>query len=445
LTRSSPSRLHARPAPLVLASCLAIALGACENETPTAVDLDLLPPAPLTLEIQLPWADFGSDLAVYGGYSSPARLEESILARAYGTDLLDARTLIRFTSFPTTASVRDALGTLRTDTDLSYIGGYVVAFFDTIASTNTGPVSLGLGTLEEAWHPPSATWDFALDTVGDQVAWSEPGAGPVTPLTTRDWDPALGDSVQFFLDSAQMAGFNDPTDPASGARIELLTDGARLRVVGGALRITTRSSINADTILTLTAQAQQATFVYDVTPPPPPDGMRVGGAPSWRTVLDVVVPASLTGPPDLCAAVGCPFTVEPRHVSYAALVLRTRSPAQAFQPTDSIALDVRAVLSRAALPKSPLGNSLIADLAGQRVAASAFAVEGTPVEIPITNYVKAFLGGPDPAGRPPPSTLALLAAPEPGSFTFAEFFGPGGGNDPVLKLIVTVSPPMELQ
>jgi hypothetical protein len=132
-------------------------------------------------------------------------------------------------------------------------------------------------------------------------------------------------------------------------------------------------------------------------------------------------------------------------VSYAALVLRTRSPAEAFQPTDSVALDVRPVLSRAALPKSPLGNSLIADPAGQRVDAAAFAVEGAPVEIPVTSYVKAFLGGPDPAGRPPPGTLALLAAPEPGSFTFAEFFGPGGANEPILKLIVTVSPPMELQ
>lgn len=440
-----PSRLHSRRAPVVLVSCLSIALGACQDETPTSVDLDLLPPEPITLEIELPWADFGSNLGVYGGYSAAAQLEEGIIARAYGADALDARTLIRFASFPTTASVRDAAGTLRTDANLSYVGGYVVAFFDTIASTNTGPVSLTLGAIEEAWHPPSATWDFAVDTIGEQRAWSEPGAGPVTVLTTRDWDPALGDSVQFFLDSAQVAGWNDPTDPAAGARIELMTDGVRLRVAGGALRITTRSSINADTILTLTAQAQQATLVYDVDPAPPADGMRVGGAPAWRTVLDVVVPSSLTGPPELCAAVGCPFALAPRHVSYAALVLRTRTPALAFQPTDSIALDVRPVLSRAALPKSPLGNSLTADPAGQRVAAAAFALEGTPVEIPITNYLRGFLAGPDPAGRPPPSTLALLAAPEPGSFTFAEFFGPGVGNDPVLKLVVTVSAPMELQ
>ena len=442
---STPSRFHSWRARAALACSFSIALAACEDEAPTAVDVDLLPPEPVTIAIELPWADFGSNLAVYGGYSAPALLEESIVARAYGADALEARTLIRFTSFPASASLPDSSGTVRTDFDLSYHDGYVVAFFDPIASTNAGPVTLGLGALEEAWHPPSATWDLALDTVGEQRAWSEPGAGPVTPLTTRDWDPALGDSVQFFLDSAQMAGWNDPTDAASGARIELLTEGVRLRVIGGALRIYARSSINPDTVLSLTAQAQEVTFVYDVDPAPPLDGMRVGGAPSWRTVLDIAVPSSLTGPPGLCAAVGCPFALAPRHVSYAALVLRTRRPAEAFQPTDSVALDVRPVLSRAALPKSPLGNSLIADPAGQRVDATAFAVEGAPVEIPVTGYVKAFLGGPDPAGRPPPGTLALLATPEPGSFTFAEFFGPGGANEPVLKLIVTVSPPMELQ
>lgn len=445
MSRSTPTRIPSRRAPVVLACCLAIALGACQDETPTSVGLDLLPPEPITIGIELPWSDFGSNLAVYGGYSGPAQLSEGMLARAYGTDALDARTLVRFGSFPTSASVRDDTGTLRTDFNLSYHDGYVVAFFDTIASTNTGPVTLELAALQEEWHHRSATWDLAVDTVGEQRAWSEPGAGPVAPLTTREWDPAEGDSVQFFLDSTQVAGWNDPTDPATGARLALLTDGVRLRLVGGALRIYARSSINPDTVLTLTAQAQQVTFVYDVDPAPPPDGMRVGGAPAWRTVLDIAVPASLTGPPELCAAVGCPFALAPRHVGYAALVLRSRSPTLAFQPTDSVALDVRPVLSRAALPKSPLGNSLIANPAGQRVGAAAFAVDGSPVEIPITSYVKGFLSGPDPAGRPPPGTLALLAAPEPESFTFAEFFGPGVGHDPVMKLIVTVSPPMELQ
>ena len=67
------------------------------------------------------------------------------------------------------------------------------------------------------------------------------------------------------------------------------------------------------------------------------DGMRVGGAPAWRTVLDVSLPTTLDGPQALCATVGCPFALGPQHVTYAALQLRTRLSPMAFQPTDTIA------------------------------------------------------------------------------------------------------------
>ncbi len=428
-----------------LIAATAITLAACQDETPTSLGADLLPPQPLTIELELPWSQFGSNLAVFGGYSRPSRMREGVVAKAYA-DTLNANTLVRFASYPASASVRDSDGTLRTDTDISFFGGYFVAFFDTLASTNTGPVTLQFGALQTAWHPPSATWTSAIDTVGDRRAWPEPGGGPITPMVTLDWNPTVADSVQFFLDSAQVATWSDPTDPTTGARLELLTDGARLRVVGGALRLNTRSSINPDTVPILTAQAQQVTFIYDVTAAPPADGMRVGGAPAWRTVLDVAVPAQLTGPPALCAAVGCPFTLQPRHVSYAALGLRTRQPEVAFQPTDSVRLDVRPVLARSALPKSPLGTSLVPDPAGLLVGPALFGAQaGSLVEVPITNYVRAILSGPDPAGRPPPTTIAILSSNEPSSFTFAEFFGPGGPNEPVLKLVLTVSPPMELQ
>jgi hypothetical protein len=444
LTRPAPP--DSRRSLAALVALLSLGLGACGEDAPTSLDLSLLPPEPITLQIELPWAAFGSNLAVYGGFSGAGFLQDAVLARSYAADALNSRVLMRFSAYPASVSVRDANGTLRQDTDISFYGGYLVAFFDTIASTNTGPVSIQLGATTTPWHPRSATWVAAVDTIGDQQLWGEAGGGPVTPLATRDWDPSQGDSIQFFLDSAQVATWADQADPASGARLELLTDGVRLRVVGGALRLTTRSSINPDTIPIATAPAQNVTFVYDVVAPPPVDGMRVGGAPAWRTVFGVAVPAALNGPPELCAAVGCPFPLAPVHVSYAALGLRSRSPADAFEPTDSIGIEVRPVLSPAALPKSPLGPSLVGGQRGLLVAADVFgAQEGALVEIPITNYVRGYLGGPDPAGRPPPGTLAILASSEPSSFTFGEFFGPGGPNEPVLRLVVTVSPPMEIQ
>jgi len=445
LIPTRPTPVH-RVRTYALLALVALAVAGCQEESPTSVDLSLLPPTPVTLTIQLPWSSFGSNLAVHGGYSHPAQLTETIIARSYGPDALNANTLLRFASYPISATVRDSDGALRQDPAIAFYAGYVVAFFDSIASTNTGPVTIGLGALETPWNAPTATWDLAFDTLADQRPWPEPGGGPFTLLDSRDWDPASGDSVLFFLDSAQIAAWSDPGDPESGARVELLTDGERLRMIGAALRLNTRSSINPDTALVLSVLAGEVTFVYDVDATPPVDGMRVGGAPAWRTTLDVAVPAQLTGPPALCAAVTCPFTLSPGDVSFASLTLRSRAPPLTFRPTDSVSIDVRAVLSSGALPKSPLGASLIPNGIGQFVDPSLFLPtgEGSAVEIPITSYVRAFLSGPDASGRAPPTTLALLGGPEPSSFTFAEFFGPGP-NEPELKLVVTVSPPLEVQ
>jgi hypothetical protein len=429
--------------PRALVVTAAAALLACEEQMPTSVAVAPLPAEPVTVEILLPWTEFGSNLEVFGGYGRPDDVDEAIVAKSFaGT--LDARMLVRFGGYPVAASVRDSTGTLRTDANISYFGGYIVLDLDTRASTTTGPVTFALGATQTVWHPASATWTSAIDTVGDRRSWPEAGAGPVTPLGTRDWRLADGDSIQLFVDSATVAAWGVATDSTRGARIELLTDGPRLHVESIRLRLYARSSINPDTALVLTAQTFAATFVYTPEAPPPSEGMRVGGVPAWRTIFDVDVPVRLTGPPELCAAVGCPFTLGPQHVNHAALLLRSKRTEDAFQPTDTVAIDARPVLSRRAMPKSPLGLSLLSSPFGQPVPPGPFgALEGSLVEIPVTPFVKAYLAGPDPSGRPPPRTLALLAANEPEGFAFASFFGPGP-DGPVLKLVLTVSPPMEL-
>jgi hypothetical protein len=76
--------------------------------------------------------------------------------------------------------VRDSTNTLRSDLNLTFLDGYVAVFIDTAASSPVGPVELALGAIQEDWHPPSATWTAAIDTVGDQRLWTDAGAGPVT-------------------------------------------------------------------------------------------------------------------------------------------------------------------------------------------------------------------------------------------------------------------------
>jgi len=421
----------------------ALTIVACQEQNPTAVDDRLLPAEPITIEIEIPWEDFASNLAVYGGYGVPAEIGTGVLAKDFG-GTLDARTLVRFAGYPVVEQVRDSTGTSRPDSSLTFIGGRLVAFFDTIASTNEGPVTLGLGATQAAWDLRTVSWTNAVDTLNDERPWDEPGAGPVADFGTTIWDPAAGDSAWFVLDSAQVASWSDTTDASQGARIELLTPGERIQVLNVALRLDTRPSVNPDTLIVVTAAREGITFVYDPLPLPPPDGIRIGGVPAWRTILDLTLPNELNGPAELCAVVDCPISLQPFQVNYAAIVLKSRKGEVAFTPTDTVALDLRPVLAREALPKSPLGESLIG-LTGRRVGPEAFDEQaGTDIEIPLTEFARNLLGSTEDGAAPPINTLALLSIFEPVSIAFASFHGPGDENAPVLKLIITIGRSVEL-
>jgi hypothetical protein len=418
-----------------------VAVAACTERIPSGPDDSQLPTAPVTVSLQLAWDEFASNLRVFGGYGRVDDMDTWIVANGY--DGVEARTLLTFGTYPRSAELPDSTGEVRTDTLLTFIDAYVVAYFDTAASTPTGLVQMAFGQTQERWDPRTANWANAIDTLGGPIAWSQPGGGAVTPIVVRDFDPTTEDSAQFFFDSTRIREWRTAPDTARAGRIDLVTTGHRLKILSAALRLVATSSINNDTVLVFTVPATSGTFIYDPPAAAPLDGMQVGGAPAWRTVIDVSLPTTLSGPQALCDVVGCPFALGPQHVTYAGLGLRTRTPPTAFQPTDTVALEVRPVLDRATLPKAPLGNPLGA-LEGTPVPPELFgAQQGTLVDLPITRYVQGFLSGPDPSGRPPPSTLAILAAPEPHTFTVASFFGPGTPNAPVLNLVLTVSPPME--
>jgi hypothetical protein len=132
-------------------------------------------------------------------------------------------------------------------------------------------------------------------------------------------------------------------------------------------------------------------------------------------------------------------------VSHAALVLTSRSTEAAFQPTDSIGLDVRPVFNRSAMPKAPLGNSLILELFGRRVGPEAFgSTPGEVIEIPFTTFIRDLIRGVRDDGVVAPDALALLSVFEPISIAFASFEGPGSANEPFLRLVLTIGPPIRL-
>lgn len=430
-------------APIAMVLAVLAGFAACADEDPVSVNGDLLPLTPLTVEVLLPWSEFGEGVEILGGFGSPSQLPGQIVSLDYRGEL-DSRALVRFFRFPASASIRDSTGTTRTDSSFTWLSGRVVARMDTFRTNVSGPVELSLSRLDQDWHPLSTTWDLLVDTVQDQRAWTEAGAGPAVELVTATWDPALGDSVVFPLDSATVALFEDTTGIRATARIDMLTAGELVQLADVDLRLDARPSINQDTVVVLNTPIRQGTFVYSPFPDPPPDGIRAGGAPAWRTVIAMNIPRVLNGPAELCEQVGCPFTIEPSRLNHASLILTSRaSSPTAFQPTDSLLLDVRPVLVPERLPKAPLGPSFLG-LLGRSVGPDAFGDgAGQQIPITITEFVRGLVD-PDRADLLP-SELALLSLLEPFSIGFGDFDGPGDPGEPVLRLILTASDPVEIR
>lgn len=424
--------------PLFLIAVLGLAAGivACGETSPTSTDDDRLVIEARTVGLILPWSVWGGQVKVYGGFGSPDDLANMVLANAFETDL-HSRGLVQWGPYPSIVTVRDSLGENRQDSTLTVIGGYVVARIDTLASTSTGPVEIGIARVTEDWHSPTATWENRVDTIGDRQGWSSPGAGSAQGLATGTWDPAVADTFVIALDSAQLALWSDTTTGVvRTARFEMVTPGVRLELQDIRLRLETRPSVNRDSTFVLTTLIEDRTFIYTPFVQPPPDGIRVGGAPAWRTVMTFNVPRVLNGPESVCQAVGCPFTLTSAGINHASLTLRTKEVEPvAFQPSDSVRIDVRAVLVPERLPKAPLGASFLGVL-GRSIPSAGFSTTpGLEVGIPITEFVRQQIASDDPPTR----DLALLSTLEPLSIAFSSFEGPGGAFEPSLRLIVTLA------
>lgn len=426
-----------------LAALLVLGTASCEHDVPTAVGDDFFTVSPRTVELVIPWSDFAEDLRVFGGFGSPTLLGHGVLANQF-EGLLDARTLARFRSFPDSAVV--LVNGTNTRSALTHVGGRLIVRFDTVASTNAEPVTLVANTLVPEWHSPTATWELAVDTANDRRPWPEPGAGPAERVATGVWDPAEGDSAVIELDEETILALGDTVAVSGGVRLDVEDEGHRLQVSSMLLRVDAVPELNQDTVVTLTSNTRSLTFIYQPFPEPPPDGIRIGGVPAWRTVIGFDIPTLVEEPSEMCERVECPFTLQTRAINAASLILHSRATPPAFQPTDTIRLDVRPVLAPERLPKSPLGQSVVGGPGGRAVPAEAFGENaGQQVAIPVGEFIRDLIRGETRAGDDPPSTLALLSFFEPLSISFASFEGPGDENEPYLRLIVTVTDTVEVR
>lgn len=433
------------PTPALLTALLVAGLAGCDEDLPTGADEDLVPISVRTIEIELPFADFGSDFRTFEGFGSPAELSFGLVADGF-EDVLDARTLVQFPEFIPVLEVTNEDGST-VFSAVSVKGGRLVARFDTVEAAGQDPPELVVNAIEFPWHAPTATWTVRVDTPGVRTEWDAPGADPAELL---DRLPIVldeeTDSLVLDLDSARVASLVDTADVVrdSGIRLDAVGAGARATLSEVFLLLDAVPEVRPDTVVEARVNVLNRTFIFD-PPPPPPTGIRVGGAPAWRTTMGLSVPTAFDGPPELCDAVGCPFTLDADQISVASLLLETAPSPPGFAPTDSVRVDVRPVLAADLLPKSPLGGSLVT-FPGIAIGPDRFrAGAGARVAVPITPFVRDLIRGETSSGRAAPTTLSLMDLLEPFQLGFATFTGPESDRPPLLRLVITVADTVEVR
>ena len=435
-----------------------VCLSACTEKDPTAsLDEFVGELNPRTVEVVLPFEEFTGGVEVLGGYGNVSRMGRGVLAKDFQG--LNSRVLIRFGTYPDSVRIFDSsTGIASWDKDHLIVGGRLVLFFDTIQGVALGPADLTAHATQQEWDARTANWDVAVDTLGRRLEWLVPGGGNTVPIGSGFFDRQFGrsesdtlpfnDSLSIAMDSAQIAAWSDPTDVTRGVLLTLDDNGRRLVLEGARLRLTIRPSLAfvdggefPDSLIEESAFGGESTFIYDPFPGLTNDELRVGGAPSWRSVLNLDIPRVLTGPAEVCAVLACPFDLaaSDAQLGLAELILTTRETLPAYELFDTLDIDLRAVSSPELLPKSPLGGQL-AGAVGVPVRPSMFSDEaGTKVEFPLTGLVNDLMFGDSLRLATTPDHVVFLTIGEPRSLGFASFHGAGSPDAPALRLLLTVA------
>ena len=427
---------------------LAATAGACSEALPT-IEREELVRSGFATEIILEYDEFASGARVYGGFGRTSDLGGGFVAHDFGSraedagggqEGLEATSLLRFGRYPRSFQVLDTTGASVPDTSLTFLFGRLLLRFDSLSSVhNDRPVEIVAHALTEPWDGTTATWEYAIDSIGRRELWSVPGGGAVEEIGRTIWEPDTGDSVRIRVDSAWIAAWSDTLNHARGVRVSSATPGVRLRVNAALLRLETRPSVNPDTIIQVPSSTENRTFIYAPVPRPPSKTLRVGGVPAWRTVMELDIPKILNRPQELCDVVGCPVEITEEHVSFAALRLTTRPAVRSFAPSDTLAVDLRSVLAPDFLPKSPLGPSRSTPF-GTLVPDEWFQPPASEVlEIPLTGLVRDLLRGESVDGDPVSKTIAVLSVFEPLSVEYMSFDGPTSPFAPSLRIVLNFS------
>lgn len=399
-----------------------------------------------TVEILLPFSEFGRDFQVFGGFGSVSDLATPVVAHQFRGEL-ESRALLRFRDTPEVIQVRPP-GEENTVPDSAFtpIGGRLVLRIDTLSFRPGEEVELEADAILAPWHPRSANWTSAVDTLGNRTPWDEPGGGPVRRLGSGVWSPQQeSDSVVVPLDSLTATEWVEGDVDTRSARISLRSPGTRVRLTAMSFQADVRSSVDEDTIVTISAEPEATTFIFTPEPGVSSQEIRIGGGPARRAFFRFELPERISGDSPVCEVVTCPLELRADRVMFAGLVMQTQPVMpEAFQPADTVPLDVRPALAPDRIPRSPMGPSVQA--APRAMAPEGFQAGGMArVEVPMTAFVQSILREPGSESEDPvPTTVVLLSPAEPTGLGFASLIGPGREGEPFLRIILTLSEGVQL-
>ncbi len=424
--------------PVLLAG---FSVSGCTDAVPTSDDGGLIPVSAETVEIRLPFSAFASDLRSFSGYGLPASLPVAIVAHEWAGEL-ESRALLRFGLLPDVINVLPPgveVGAIA-DSTFQPVSGKVIIRLDTLGLTS-GPESFDLeaDAILTSWHPETANWELAADTLGGRVEWPEPGGGPARALGGVTWLPSVADSVVLEIDSLTVAEWTESEEPDRGLRIRGTTEGSRLRLRSVEFTARVRSEVNPDSLIQVPATPGRATIIYSPSPEHSPAVIKIGGVPADRAIFKLELPSTVDPGPDVCARIPCPLELRPERLLFAGLALHSHTTVSpGFAPVDTVALQVRTVLSPERLPRSPLSQIIQSEIEG--LAPELFSSETeTLYQISMTAYVQSLLQLDALGQATPPPSIAILANPEPAGLEVLSFYGPGTELEPQLRLILTVA------
>jgi hypothetical protein len=357
----------------------AIAAG-CKDESPTLSGGGYFPGGrPVTVQTTVSSASILTRLGSFTDLETD--LPAYLLAASDFGGVLDANSLLRFEDFPDRLQYTMD-GQNRFADSVTYTGGRVVAPIDSAQSTVTGPVTLQLWRLEQAWFPIGVTWETAIDTGAVRTPWAQPGGTRGALVATTTWNPAAaGDSVSFDVDSALV---NEMVKDSAfeGLMVTASTPGSRVQMRRFLLRTGARPfGAPRDTVVAQSYTGGTQTFVFTPEPTRGAGLLEVGGIRGARSlvVLDLrqQVPAcDPAGPP--CGTVPLSEVT----LNEVALLLRPSAVPEAFSVRRSTRLTMREVFEPSLGGRAPLGNLIF------NANAAVFERGDTLAVIPLTGYVQ---------------------------------------------------------